>query len=190
MKKNKVYIGGALFKEGDIKQRIYEADELRKCKSLEVFNPIESPVNDKALLPTAEDIFYGDTKEVLKSKYILAELDEKIDEGLVAEMAIAWARVHTKHEIKKIMMENSTSSLYDALQEWLDQVPDTRIVAHASDIRLKDADKYHGVNIPIGYNQYVIGMLFDQYHPFFSSADEAIEWIKGMEKENEEKTKE
>ena len=183
----KVYVGGALFKQGDINQRIKEANELRKIEGLEVFNPIEAPVNDKTLLPGAVDIFEGDTEEVLDSNYILAELDAKIDEGLVAEIAIAWTINFIRQELIDMVETNSKESLYQAIEDWLEDNPQKMIVSHVSDIRLENAGEYAGVTIPVGFNQYVIGMLLHQGHPIFTDVDSAIGWIKTMEETNGKK---
>lgn len=51
----KLYLAGALFNEGEIRQRKFEGVELRKhFPELDIFNPIDMPFNtNKASLPTA-----------------------------------------------------------------------------------------------------------------------------------------
>lgn len=183
----KVYVGGALFSEAEITQRKKEAAELKKSNKLFVFNPIEAPINDKAQLPTAEDIFWGDTIEILTTDYILAELNNKIDEGLVAELAIAWTCNYMRKQIQDVMKNSSKRTLSEDLEKLLEKYPEKEIVAHASDIRINTANSYSGVTIPIGFNQYVIGMLQDGQTKIFTSSEDAIDYIRKDIENGEEK---
>jgi hypothetical protein len=56
-------------------------------------------------------------------------------------------------------------------------VVDKDIIGVASDIRIKTAGKYNGINVPYGLNQYVIGGILDQ-GSIVSTFDEAIKKIK------------
>ena len=62
MLKRKLYLGGSLFSEAEVNQRIKEGNMLDHMTNYEIYNPILAPCNDKSKLPTAEDIFWGDTK--------------------------------------------------------------------------------------------------------------------------------
>ncbi len=177
----KVYVGGALFSEGEIAQRLCEADSLRENENLSVFNPIEAPINNKADLPTALDIFWGDTTHILFSDYILAELNNKIDEGLVAELAIAWTMNWMRTNLESMLEQNSPEELQQAIKSFLEEYPHKEIVCHASDIRLTTASEYSGITIPIGFNQYVIGMLQASAAKIFNDSTSATEFIKGKE---------
>ena len=148
----KVYIAGSLFKDGDIKERKYEGKVLRE-KGLEVFNPIEAPFNeDKSkALPTAKDIFLGDTNEVLTSDYIFAEIDGE-DPGVMAELGIAWAISHL-HEYFE-----SGKTIEDFKKEY----PKKQLIAHSTDIRINSAGEYNKIYVPFGINQYVVGMIENQ----------------------------
>lgn len=182
----RVYVGGALFSEAEIAQRKKEAAALRKISTLEVYNPIEASINNKSDLPRAHDIFWCDTAYILESDYILAELNNKIDEGLVAELAIAWTWNWVRKNLETKLKTNSKESLYLEIEKMLEAFPKKEIVAHASDIRINTANMYEGINIPVGYNQYVIGMIQDQDEIIFGSAEAAIQYIKDMEWDNNE----
>lgn len=116
----KIYIAGALFNEGEIRQRIFEEQELKKaCPNLEIFNPITQPFNqDKASLPSPLDIYEGDYQAVKAADILLCDITNE-DAGVMCEIGIA-------AELNKL------------------------VVAVNSDIRLKDAHKYqipsYGVN--------------------------------------------
>lgn len=177
MKTKKVYVGGALFSESEIAQRKIEGAALRQNPKLQVFNPIEAPINDKAKLPSALDIFGGDTTEVLESDYILAEINNKIDEGLVAELAICWTWNWVYDNLQEMIATNSKDSLYQAIETMLEQLPKKQVVAYASDIRMATASQYSGITIPVGFNQYVVGMLQDMQTMLYNSSKEATDYI-------------
>jgi nucleoside 2-deoxyribosyltransferase len=82
------YLAGALFNEAEVNQRKLEGKKLREQTTINWYNPIEAPINDKATLPTASDIFWGDTREVLKSDYVIADLTNN-DVGTAYELGIA-----------------------------------------------------------------------------------------------------
>ena len=143
----KIYIAGSLFSEADIAQRIKEANLLRELLSdvrvrVDIYNPIEAPVNDKSKLPTAEDIFNMDVMHLLTSDYVLADLTT-LDTGVAMELGMY---------INK----------------------EGRIFAHNSDIRLGNANKYEGLRIPHGLNQFVMGGLYQHKHKVHTSSTAAI----------------
>ena len=143
-----LYLAGSLFSEAEISQRLKEGKAIRGLNEYDVYNPIEAPCNDKAKLPTDQDIFLGDTREVLKSDVIVADLSNN-DVGVMAELAISW----TINYIHKLAAEGKS------LDEILEENPKKKIIAHLSDIRKGTANKYNGNYIPWGYNQYIIGMI-------------------------------
>lgn len=97
MKKFKVYMAGPLFSEADQKQRKHEADALKsrlldefnliEGEDYEIFAPIYAPVNNKSTLPTAEDIFLADRRELLTSNVIMADLSH-YDAGVMMELGM------------------------------------------------------------------------------------------------------
>ncbi|NLY47059.1 MAG: nucleoside 2-deoxyribosyltransferase [Tissierella sp.] len=174
----KGYIAGKLFKQGDIKQRLYEGELVKKkLQNIEFYNPIENDeINDKTNLPTARDIFYGDTDRVIESSVILAELDDE-DSGTIYEIGICHG-IEILRE-KLISLKNSNSELsIDEIVELLEkEVPKKKVYAHLSDIRLGDAHNYRGKYIPHGLNQYVVGAI-EEIGNIYPSVEEAIDSIK------------
>lgn len=109
----KIYLAGALFNEGEVRQRKLEGELLRKefGDRIEIFNPIEQPFNeDKQSLPTPLTIFEGDDKAVRWADVILADVTNE-DAGVMCELGIA-------------------------------SVLGKKVVAVNSDIRLQSANRY------------------------------------------------
>lgn len=175
---NKGYIAGKLFKQADIKQRLYEGELVKEqLPEVDFYNPIENDeINDKSNLPTAKDIFYGDTDRVVESKYILAELDDE-DSGTMYELGVCSGIEIMRSKIKELAKENSLISVESLLDLLEDEVPQKRIFAHLSDIRLGTANQYEGRYIPHGINQYVVGGI-EEIGAIFSSVEDAIEGIR------------
>lgn len=150
----KIYIAGSLFSEADIAQRIKERqliEELFKSKGLEVeiYNPIEAPVNDKATLPTAEAIFQMDVDQLMTSDIVVADIST-LDLGVAMELGM-------------LVMGD----------------PDILILAHNSDIRIGTANRYEGHRVPYGQNQFVVGgLLATGNHVLnnFAEVLKEIEW--------------
>lgn len=174
----KGYIAGKLFKQGDIKQRLYEGQLVKKeLPDIEFYNPIENDeINDKTNLPTAKDIFYGDTDKVIESSVILAELDDE-DSGTIYEIGICHG-IEIMRE-KLINLKSSYQSLsIDELLELLEkEVPKKKIYAHLSDIRLEEAHNYKGRYIPHGINQFVVGAI-EEIGNIYSTVEEAVKSAK------------
>lgn len=148
------YIAGAMFSEAEIAQRKKEGKQLNTKTGINWYNPIEAPFNDKSTLPSASDIFWGDTKEVLKSEYVIADLSN-MDPGLCYELGIAWA----VNYIRDILKRNNKQAA-DLLEKY--RIRSKKIIAVASDIRQKTANKYEDYLVPYGLNQYVVGGILDQ----------------------------
>lgn len=175
------YLAGGLFNEAEVNQRLKEGRLLREKTDVDWYNPIEAPINDKANLPTASDVFWGDTKEILRSEYIIADLTNN-DPGVCYELGIAWA----VNYIRDILKRNNKPAL-ELLEKY--RITSKKVIGVASDIRLKTAHKYKDFLIPYGMNQYVVGGVLDQgqiVHKF----EEAVELIAKTEpKKIDKKTK-
>jgi hypothetical protein len=153
---DKVYVGGGLFSQAQINQRLVEG-KLLKNIGIDYYNPIENDeINDKSNLPTAYDIFMGDLQHILESSFILADIQD-MDEGLLLELGIV---------IGLQMAKNID----------LDLIPKQQIVAHNSDIRLGTNGEYNGMYVPYGLNQFVIGAI-EEYGIITRSSEEAINYI-------------
>lgn len=174
----KGYIAGKLFKQGDIKQRLYEGQLVKKeLPDIEFYNPIENDeINDKTNLPTAKDIFYGDTDKVIESSVIIAELDDE-DSGTIYEIGICHGIEIIREKL--INLKSSYQSLsIDGLLELLEnEVPKKKIYAHLSDIRLGEAHNYKGRYIPHGINQFVVGAI-EEIGNIYSTVEEAVKSVK------------
>ena len=150
MRKDKLYIAGSLFSEADINQRLKEGNMLESLTNFKVFNPILAPCNNKEKLPTANDIFWGDTSEVLESKCIVADISTN-DVGVACELGIAWACNYLHYLV------DGGYSLQDILQIMKKKI----VYTHLSDIRKSTTHMYRGNYTPWGYNQYLIGCIED-----------------------------
>lgn len=165
------YIAGGIFNEAEVAQRLKEGKILRTCTEIDWYNPIEQPINDKSTLPTASDIFWGDTKEVLRSKYIIADLTNN-DTGTAYELGVAWA----VNYIRDILKRNNKAAI-----ELLDRyrITSKKVVGVVSDIRVKTAGQYKDYLIPYGINQYVVGGVLDQGE-IFHTFEEAAKYIASI----------
>ncbi|MDR7871472.1 MAG: nucleoside 2-deoxyribosyltransferase [Tissierellaceae bacterium] len=174
----KGYIAGKLFKQGDIKQRLYEGQLVKQeLPNIDFYNPIENDeINDKKNLPTAKDIFYGDTDRVLESNVILAELDDE-DSGTIYEIGICHGIEILRERLINLKDDNPESSIDEILKLLEKEVPKKKIYAHLSDIRLTDAHNYRGKYIPHGLNQFVVGAI-EEIGNIYSTVEDAIESIK------------
>lgn len=148
--KEKIYIAGSLFNEAEINQRKLEEKKLRELGFDNIYNPINAPCNDKDKLPTAQDIFNGDTLEILDSDIVLADISNQTDLGVACELAIVWT-CNALHAMIETM----------PIEEVLKIFKPKILIAHLSDIRKGTANQYKGNNIPVGFNQYMIGLVED-----------------------------
>jgi len=112
----KGYIAGKLFKQGDIKQRLYEGELVKKeLPEIDFYNPIENDeINDKSNLPTAKDIFYGDADRVVESSVILVELDDE-DSGTIYEIGICHGIEIMREKLIKLKEENKDIAIDELL---------------------------------------------------------------------------
>ena len=150
MRKEKLYLAGSLFSEAEINQRLKEGNMLESMTAYEVFNPITAPCNDKEKLPSATDIFWGDTAEVLESKCIVADISNN-DVGVACELGIAWACNYLHY-----LVDGGYS-----LQDILSIMKKKYVYAHLSDIRKNTAHMYRGNYVPWGTNQFLLGCIED-----------------------------
>lgn len=154
MNKKKVYLGGSLFSESEIAQRMLEANKLREL-GYEVYNPIEAPFNNKEKLPTAVEIFEGDANEIMKCDIAFFEVSNQ-DPGVCAELGLLWGLGYSDH------------------------VKNKKVVCYYSDIRMATSNKYSGYHIPHGVNQFVVGMIEDMGGKIFTSSKEAIKYMEEL----------
>ncbi len=174
------YIAGGIFSESEIVQRIKEGRLLRENTDIDWHNPIESSFNDKSSLPAASDVFWGATKEVLRSEYIIADLSNN-DPGVCYELGVAWA----VNYIRDILKRNNKPAL-ELLEKY--RITSKKIIGVASDTRLKTANKYKDYLIPCGMNQLIVGGILDQgqiVHKF----EEALNLVSQEQPKRQKKAK-
>lgn len=160
--KHHIYNAGPLFTNGEIKERMEEDLKLQKLKSTgeyTFYNPITAPCNDKEKLPTAEDIFMGDTKEVVSADVIIANLDHE-DPGVMAELGIAWGLEYSYKTLYNLYRAGIISRNALASAEEFGIKP-KKVIAVDYDLRQATAGEYNGRYVPVGRNQFVIGMIED-----------------------------
>lgn len=150
-RKEKLYIAGSLFNEAEIAQRLKEEKMLREIGFENIFNPINSPQNDKEKLPTCLDIFYGDTDYILDSDIITVDITNSNDLGVACELGVIWMcnYLHILHEQGM------------DLEQIVKMIPKKQLLAVNSDIRKATAHCYKGDEIPVGINQYMVGLIKD-----------------------------
>lgn len=164
----KCYIGGGMFSDSEINKRKLEERQLRVSGSnLDIYNPITAPFNDKATTqPTAKEIFWGDTNQIIESKYITADIEMNTDDGLCYEMGVC-----SGINIILDMLKDGMTS-----QEILDKVPYKTILAHCSDIRL-DSKGYEEFDMPFGFNQYNKGGI-DSHGKMFRHFEDIVAFLE------------
>ena len=168
IKPKKVYIGGSLFNEAEVDRRLKEEEILREKTDFDIFNPINSPQNEKDKnLPTSEDIFWGDTKQILSSDIILMDMSNQTDLGVATELGIVWAMNY----IHRLAEQGKT------LEEILKEIPKKKFIGNLSDIRKSTSHMYKGNRIPWGYNQFTMGAALDM-GTVKDNFDEVMEELK------------
>ena len=166
----KFYIGGSLFSEAEIAQRLKEEEMLREIygESVDVFNPISAPCNNKDSLPTSQGIFNGDTEQILSSDVMLVDISNQSDAGVFCELGIAWACNFVNYMLNNGMSAEKLAKI----------MKPKHIITHLSDIRKGTSHKYEGNYIPWGFNQYAIGCIKDGEGIVADNLQEALSEIR------------
>ena len=176
----KGYIAGSLFNEAEKAQRLHEEKVLNELTlgSVDWYSPISAPVNDKDKLPTAKDIFSGDTIAVIHSDIIFADLTNN-DTGVAMELGVAYGLQYARSIMDKIL-EMQPPQIRQALEDLmdLDGIKFKAIYGVCSDIRVPTANQYSGIHVPYGSNQYVIGGLESMDSVIVSNFDGAVDQFK------------
>lgn len=166
----KAYVGGSLFSNKQIAQRMTDERLLRGIEGLEVFNPINSPFNEKATNPTPSDIFWGDTNQVLKSDIITVDGDDiDKDSGLAFETGIAFGCNYMLDLIK----EYAPLKVFEEINK---KVPYKKAYTVISDIR-QDSTGEEGLNKSWGHNLFTYAGL-RELGDVYRNINEATEAVK------------
>lgn len=148
---SKLYVAGSLFNEAEVNQRVKEGNMLKHLTNYEVFNPIVDGANDKSKLPTPNDVFNADTDRLLEADVLVADISNQSDPGVFVELGITYAC----NLLHKLIKEGKS------LEEIQEIMRKKTVLTHLSDIRKSTAHMYKGNEIPWGYNQYVIGSIYE-----------------------------
>lgn len=182
--KNNIYIAGSLFTDKQINQRVLEENKLEEIfPDAYIYNPITNDeINDKTKKPTSRDIFLQDTKKVLQSNIITADLDDN-DMGVAMELGIAYGVNYIINFLENKIancIENKESDKVDklslALLEIKSQMPYKTVYATSSDIR-QDTKDEEGRYKSWGQNQYVVGGI-EEIGKIYRHFDEIIDELK------------
>ena len=150
-KESKCYMAGKLFSEADISQRLKEYELLKRLhEELEVERYIFSPIKS----PVNDKSTLPTSKDIFKT-----------DERELMESDVIF--VDLTDEDPGVMME-----LGMVIHR------DVKIYSYLSDIRINTAGNYEGINIPYGFNQFVIGGLEVYTGKVYASFEEALESYK------------
>ena len=157
MGKIKMYLAGSLFSEANQKIRKEEYELAKRLVSdAVVFSPVAADFNTEkdTMLPTPEEIFWGDFNEIESSDYVIFDMGDQHDPGLSAELGVVAGLNHYRKDNPIIP------------------------IGVVSDIRLASANKY---SIPsYSMNHLVLG-IFNAHGKIVSSFEEALHLIKVME---------
>jgi len=167
------YIGGELFTEAEVRQRVLEGESLEKL-GFKVYNPIANDeINKKDSVPTNEDIFLQDMSKILTSDVVTAPIDNE-DPGLMMELGMVLSGNLFMEALDKMTPELDAEAL--AIIQKHNPFKKIRVDAILSDIRRETAGDYVGMGVPKGYNQFVIGGLKvlgnGEFYSSFASLEE------------------
>lgn len=144
----KAYMAGKLFSEADQRQRQLEYELLKKAhEELNIDREIFSPIH----APIND-----------KSKLPTALDIFNGDESELMESDIIFADL-------------SDGDVGVAMELGMVLYRNTMIYAYLPDIRIANAGEYKGVNVPYGYNQFVIGGIEKYFDKIYSNFNEALQ---------------
>lgn len=144
----KAYMAGKLFSEADQKQRILE---FKKLERLQGEMGVEREIFSPMMAPIND-------KSTLPTALDIFNSDEKeLMESDVIFADLADGDIGVAMELGMILHR------------------DVRLYAYLSDIRIANAGQYEGLNIPYGYNQFVIGGIKNYFGKVYGSYEEALE---------------
>lgn len=148
------YMAGKLFSEADQIQRQREHDLLKQAHAdFNIEREIFSPIHSPV-----------NDKSTLPSAIDIFNGDERA--LLVSDVIFA---------------DLTDGDLGVAMELGMVIYKDVSIYAYISDIRIETAGRYEGINVPYGYNQFVVGGIEKYFNKVYLSFDEALEaYIEGQ----------
>jgi len=192
----KGYIAGSLFNEAEKAQRLHEEKVLKELTmdSVDWYSPVSAKVNDKDKLPTAKEIFNGDTIAIIHSDIIFADLTNG-DTGVAMELGVSYG-IQYARSIMDGILEHQPDEVRQAFNSLMDLsgIKFKATYGVCSDIRVLTANKYDGIHVPYGLNQYVVGgmesmdsIIVSNFNGAVEVFKERIDTIKEEELKNEQK---
>lgn len=150
--KNKIYMAGKLFSEADRTQRKIEYERLKLTNQ-------KYHIDKEIFSPIFADV---NDKSKLPSSLDIFNADERE----LMESDVIFADISDGDE--GVMMELGMVLLTGV-----------KVYAYISDIRIESAGEYDGIQVPFGYNQFVVGGLKKYHGGVHLSFDSALkEYIR------------
>lgn len=168
MTKKKLYLAGDMLNKAAQMLRTIEREELEKIEGCEVFNPMDDKsINDKKNATQeglAERIFAKDTKAILESDIIVADISQTL--GTSIEMGQIAGYNYFIDRLWEIVKNNSNENMTDGNLEGigsdvitlLHEIPRKTVYWKTEDVRDTDIPEV-GIRRSHSYNAYLIGCL-------------------------------
>lgn len=158
-KEKKLYLAGDMLSKPVQAFRAMERDALSKIDGYKVFNPADSPVNDKATMPLAERIFMTDTEALLEADTVVFDISGTI--GTSMEVAQVWTMNYFVDKLQAIIeWADNDAEVADGVRDLLLSVPYKKVYWKSEDIRDHNEPEV-GIRRSHSYNAYLIGCLLD-----------------------------
>lgn len=165
----KLYLAGDMLNKGSQLLRTMEREELEKLSGYQVFNPMDDKeINDKQKAVQeglAERIFAKDTKAILESEVIVADISQtlgtSIEMGQIAGYNYFIDRlteIIAKAEDDNGTEEGINRDIADEVRKLLKEIPRKTVYWKTEDIRDHDMPEV-GIRRSHSYNAYLIGCL-------------------------------
>lgn len=139
----KIYIAGQMNNAADLAQRKFEREQIEEALEFfgvrhlyEIFNPSESGVTFKDGAPTTDEIFALDYKQMDEAEILFFDISTT-DTGTMVELGIVAEMYCRGGDPRKVIPK----VIFPVIE----------------DIQVENAHKFHGYEIPQGWNSFLIG---------------------------------
>lgn len=169
--KRKTYLAGDMLNKAAQMLREIEANELRKIDSIDLYSPKDDKsVNDKKNADQeglAERIFRNDTKAILESEIIVADISQtlgtSIEMGQIAGYNYFIDRLNEivrKANYEETNEDDFNHSVAQGVKSLLSEIPRKKVYWKTEDVRDTDIPET-GFRRSHSYNAYLIGCLLE-----------------------------
>lgn len=158
----KIYNAGPLFTESEVKQRLYEDEQLKQMhlsESVEVFNPISAPITTEGTQTnsvTHKEVFNKDYEFIKEANVFIFDLSND-DPGTLVELGMAL----------QLKMDNPHIEIYPIISDF----------RYWTKVKENDSHK----DSIFGVNKFVIGALDSFNIPIYKTFDDVFEEIKNKQ---------